>query len=92
MDTCAILSPSFIVTPTEHLLPHSGKKKKIHASQQALEMYENVKAEGNLLVPVWIDMLADAQDFVCQKYLEKLNHLLNNKPPAGLMIYGLTHT
>ena len=59
---------------------------------QALEIYENVNSDAKLLVPVWIDMLADAQDFVCEKYQEKLNNVIESKPPAGLMIYGLNHS
>ena len=80
------------MTPTEHLLPHSGKKKRQAACMQALEIYENVNSDAKLLVPVWIDMLADAQDFVCEKYQEKLNNVIESKPPAGLMIYGLNHS
>ena len=60
MNVALTVSPEYIVTPCEQLLPHSGRKKKTLTGVQALEMFEHAKTapgrgDTKLLCPIWLD-------------------------------------
>jgi len=64
-----LIQPHYFVSPSEHVLPHTGRKKKQKACLQSLtnfkrvvEFYlevgnEELKESSQLLMPLWIDCL-----------------------------------
>jgi hypothetical protein len=77
----SIVSPQFMVSPCEQILPHTGRKKKVKACLQSLTnvkllatLLENQESkeilkETQVLVPIWLDMLHAEHDYSSKNYL-----------------------
>lgn len=71
------VKPTYFVGMTEHILPHSGRKKKIKNSLQSLSnckriLEEKKYSQSKILLPIWADIMWSKHEYVKDNYTRKL--------------------